>query len=107
MVLCFSRTLVQRWSPYGLVVKHNTMATKLYVGNLSYDTNDDSLQAHFAQAGSVESASVVTDRESGRSRGFGFVEMASEDEAQKAVSDLDGKELDGRALKVNEARPRE
>jgi RNA recognition motif-containing protein len=82
------------------------MATKLYVGNLPYTTTDDSLKTHFETAGTVESASVVTDRESGRSRGFGFVEMP-ESEAEAAIEKLDGAELEGRALKVNVARPRE
>lgn len=82
------------------------MATKLYVGNLPYTTTDDSLKAHFETAGAVESASVVTDRESGRSRGFGFVEVP-EAEADATIEKLDGAELEGRALKVNVARPRE
>jgi RNA recognition motif-containing protein len=83
------------------------MAKKIYVGNLSYTTTDDSLRDAFAQAGQVASAKVMTDRETGRSRGFGFVEMASDDEADKAIAMWNGKELDGRALKVNEARPLE
>ncbi len=81
------------------------MAKKLYVGSLSYNTTDASLRDHFAQAGAVESATVVMDKMTGRSRGFGFVEMASDAEADKAVEMLNGKELDGRALVVNEARP--
>ncbi len=81
------------------------MATKLYVGGLSYNTTDDGLKQAFAQAGTVVSASVIMDKMSGRSRGFGFVEMGSDDEAQAAISMWDGKELDGRAIKVNEARP--
>ena len=81
------------------------MAKKLYVGSLSYNTTDASLRDHFAQAGTVESATVVMDKMTGRSRGFGFVEMASDAEADKAVEMLNGKELDGRALVVNEARP--
>ncbi|MFA5134889.1 MAG: RNA-binding protein [Patescibacteria group bacterium] len=81
------------------------MAKKLYVGNLSYGVNDDSLKEFFSQAGTVESASVIIDRISGRSRGFGFVEMASDDEAKAAVDSLNGQELDGRAIVVNEARP--
>jgi len=80
---------------------------KLYVGNLPYSTNDDSLREHFASAGTVASATVVTDRETGRSRGFGFVEFENDAEGRAAIDQLDGKELDGRALKVNEARPRE
>ncbi|MBI4059558.1 RNA-binding protein [Candidatus Giovannonibacteria bacterium] len=81
------------------------MAKKLYVGSLSYNTTDASLRDHFAQAGTVETATVVMDKMTGRSRGFGFVEMASDAEADKAVEMLNGKELDGRALVVNEARP--
>lgn len=81
------------------------MGKKLYVGNLSYDTTDDSLKDAFAQAGTVESANVIMDKMSGRSRGFGFVEMASDDEAKKAIDMWNEKELDGRPLRVNEARP--
>ncbi|HEX8844345.1 MAG TPA: RNA-binding protein, partial [Pyrinomonadaceae bacterium] len=83
------------------------MSMKLYVGNLSFQTSSDDLQQLFSQAGTVESASVVEDRETGRSRGFGFVEMASNEEGQAAIQQFDGKELNGRNLKVNEARPRE
>lgn len=83
------------------------MSTKLYVGNLSFKTTNEDLQELFGQAGSVESANVVTDRDSGFSRGFGFVEMASKEEADTAIQQLNGKEIDGRALTVNEARPRE
>ena len=83
------------------------MATKLYVGNLSYQTNDQSLHDLFSEAGSVSSAQVVTDRDTGQSRGFGFVEMATEGEAQAAISALNGRNVDGRALAVNESRPRE
>ena len=78
----------------------------LYVGGLSFDTTDDGLRTFFEQAGTVESARVITDRDSGRSRGFGFVEMATEDEGRKAIEELNGKMLDGRTLTVNEARPR-
>jgi RNA recognition motif-containing protein len=81
------------------------MAKKLYVGSLSYGVTDDQLRDFFAQAGAVSSAQVVMDRMTGRSRGFGFVEMASDDEAQRAVETLNGQELDGRAIVVNEARP--
>src|SRR5262249_48174968 len=87
-------------------VKELGMATKLYVGNLSFQTTSDELRDHFAQAGSVESASVVEDRMTGRSRGFGFVEMASPEEAAVAIEQLNGKEFGGRNLTVNEARPR-
>lgn len=81
------------------------MSKKLYVGGLSYDTTDASLQAAFAPAGTVTSATVITDRMSGRSKGFGFVEMSTEEEARKAIEMLNGKELDGRTITVNEARP--
>ena len=83
------------------------MAKKLYVGGLSYSTTEDALRQTFAEAGTVESATIIMDRMSGRSKGFGFVEMASEEEAQKAIETLNGKELDGRTLTVNEARPQE
>src|SRR5258708_16426886 len=82
------------------------MATKLYVGNLSFQTSSEDLRADFAQAGTVESASVVEDRMTGRSRGFGFVEMATPEEAAAAIEQLNGKEFAGRNLTVNEARPR-
>lgn len=81
------------------------MAKKLYVGGLSYSTTDEGLRTAFGQAGTVESASVIIDRMSGRSRGFGFVEMATDDDATKAIEMWNGKELDGRTLTVNEARP--
>jgi RNA recognition motif-containing protein len=83
------------------------MATKLFVGSLSWGVNDDQLGDFFAQIGEVESAKVIIDRDSGRSKGFGFVEMKSDDDAKKAVEELNGKELDGRPVTVNEARPRE
>ncbi|MBA2646714.1 MAG: RNA-binding protein [Pyrinomonadaceae bacterium] len=83
------------------------MSMKLYVGNLSFQTSRDDLQELFAQAGTVESASVVEDRETGRSRGFGFVEMSSNEEGQAAIQQFNGKEVNGRSLTVNEARPRE
>lgn len=83
------------------------MSMKIYVGNLAFGTNSQQLQELFAQAGTVESASVIEDRETGRSRGFGFVEMSSEDEGTSAIQQFNGRELDGRALKVNEAKPRE
>ena len=83
------------------------MSMKLYVGNLSFQTSSDDLNSLFAQAGTVESAAVVEDRETGRSRGFGFVEMSSKEEAQKAIEQFNGKEINGRNLNVNEAKPRE
>ena len=83
------------------------MGTKLYVGSLSYDTTDESLKQHFSQAGNVVSASVLVDRMSGRSRGFGFVEMATPEEAAKAIEMFNGQELDGRTIVVNEAKPME
>jgi RNA recognition motif-containing protein len=83
------------------------MATKLFVGSLAWATNDDSLKDFFASAGTVVSANVIMDRETNRSKGFGFVEMSSDEEAKKAVDELNGKDLDGRAIVVNEARPRE
>ncbi len=83
------------------------MAFKLYVGNLSFSTSSDDLQQLFAQVGAVESATVVEDRETGRSRGFGFVEMASKEEGEKAIEQFNGSDLNGRNLTVNEARPRE
>jgi RNA recognition motif-containing protein len=83
------------------------MSTKLYVGNLSFRVSSDDLFEHFSQAGQVESANVVQDRETGRSRGFGFVEMSSEDEATSAIAQFNGSEYDGRNMVVNEARPRD
>jgi RNA recognition motif-containing protein len=83
------------------------MATKLFVGSLAWGTTDDSLKDLFASVGTVVSASVIMDRETNRSKGFGFVEMSSDDEAKAAVDQLNNKELDGRTIIVNEARPRE
>jgi RNA recognition motif-containing protein len=83
------------------------MGKKLYVGNLSFNTTGSDLEQLFGQHGAVTSAQVVADRETGRSRGFGFVEMSSDSEAQSAMEALNGHEHDGRALTVNEARPRE
>ena len=82
------------------------MATNIYVGNLSFSTDSDGLRDAFAQHGEVVSAQVVSDRDTGRSRGFGFVEMANDDEAQTAIRELDGASIDGRNLKVNVAKPR-
>lgn len=83
------------------------MAKKLYVGGLSYDTTEEGLNAAFAKSGTVESAKIITDKFSGRSKGFGFVEFSTEEEAQAAIQAWDGQELDGRKLRVNEARPME
>lgn len=83
------------------------MSIKLYVGNLAFQTTSEDLQQLFSQAGTVESASVVEDRETGRSRGFGFVEMATKEEGEAAIAQFNGKEINGRNLNVNEARPRE
>ena len=83
------------------------MGNKLYVGNLAYSVRDESLQAAFGQFGTVTSAKVMMDRETGRSKGFGFVEMGSDAEAQSAINGMNGQALDGRPLVVNEARPRE
>ncbi len=83
------------------------MSMKLYVGNLAFQTSSDDLQQLFAQAGTVESAAVVEDRETGRSRGFGFVEMSSTEEGKAAIEQFNGKEINGRNLTVNEAKPRE
>lgn len=82
------------------------MGKNLYVGNLSFDTTEEGLRGHFEQFGTVNSARIITDRETGRSRGFGFVEMDAE-AANAAIQALDGADLDGRTLKVNEAKPRE
>lgn len=82
------------------------MGKKLYVGNLSYDTTSADLEAFFGEVGTCESVSVITDRDTGRSRGFGFVEMSSASEAETAIAELNGRELQGRQLTVNEARER-
>lgn len=83
------------------------MSMKLYVGNLSFNTSNQDLTELFSEIGTVESANVIEDRETGRSRGFGFVEMASKEEGENAIAQLNGKEVDGRELKVNEAKPQE
>jgi len=83
------------------------MSTKLYVGNLSFDTTVQDLETMFGEIGTVESTNIIEDRDTGRSRGFGFIEMSSKEEGQNAISTLNGKEIDGRALTVNEAKPRE
>lgn len=83
------------------------MAKRLFVGNLPFTTTEEDLRSMFARAGNVESVNVITDRMSGRSKGFAFVEMATEEEAQKAIKELDGFKIDDRAIAVNEARPKE
>ena len=83
------------------------MSTKLYVGNLSFNTTTQDLEEMFGASGTVQSANIIEDRETGRSRGFAFVEMSSKEEAQNAIAALNGKEVDGRELTVNEAKPRE
>ena len=82
------------------------MAKKVYCGNLNYDTTEDTLRTLFAEFGNVESVNVVTDRYSGRPKGFGFVEMSTEQEAQEAIAAMNGKTVDGREIKVAEAKPR-
>lgn len=84
-----------------------SMGSKLYVGNLSYDTNGSDLEQLFGQHGTVKEATIINDRDTGRSKGFGFVTMASDGEAQAAIAALNGQQHDGRALTVNEAKPRE
>lgn len=83
------------------------MGFKLYVGNLAFSATEDSIHELFSQQGTVDSCQLIIDRETGRSKGFGFVEMSTEEDAKKAISNLDGREVEGRALKVNEARPQE
>jgi len=83
------------------------MAKKLYVGNLPYSATEDSLMNKFSQFGTVDSVRIITDRDTGRSKGFGFVEMSSDDDASRAVNEMNGKEFEGRTLTVNEARPQE
>ena len=82
------------------------MSANIFVGNLSFDTSNSRLEGLFTEYGEVTSAQVITDRDTGRSRGFGFVEMSSSDQADRAISDLNGREVDGRQLKVNIAKPR-
>ena len=83
------------------------MSMKLYVGNLSFDTTTQDLEELFAQSGTVQSANIINDRETGRSRGFGFVEMSSKEEGEAVISEFNGKEVNGRSLTVNEAKERE
>jgi len=82
------------------------MSTNIYVGNLSYDTTEDTLRTLFAEFGEVEAARVITDRYTGRSKGFGFVEMTAEDAAQEAIDALNGKSVDGREIRVDKAKPK-
>lgn len=82
------------------------MSINIYVGNLSFDTAEDELRDHFAQYGAIDSVKIISDQFTGRSRGFGFVEMPSREEGMKAIEELDSKELGGRTLKVNEAKPK-
>jgi cold-inducible RNA-binding protein len=86
---------------------YNFMSTKLYVGNLSFNTSTEDLEKMFSEFGTVQSTNIIEDRETGRSRGFAFVELSSKEEAQNAISALNGKDIDGRSLTVNEAKPRE
>jgi cold-inducible RNA-binding protein len=90
-----------------LFYRRPTVGKKLYVGNLAYGVTDSDLETMFAAHGTVQSAQVIMDRDTGRSKGFGFVEMGSDQEAQVAIAGLNGQDKDGRALTVNEARPRE
>ncbi len=83
------------------------MSTKIYVGNLSFNILEDALKSTFLQYGDVSSCKVIVDRETGRSKGFGFIEMGSSEDARTAISALDGSELDGRSMRVNEAKPQE
>src|ERR1700690_35732 len=89
------------------VDRGSDMGRKLYVGNLSFTATEEELREHFAQAGTPDTVAIVKDRMTGRSRGFGFVEMSTDEEAMQAIEQLDGKELKGRPLKINEARARE
>ena len=101
--------LEEKRSSYNFIHKNisHTMAKKLYVGNLPFSSTDDALRELFSQAGAVETAAIIMDRMSGRSKGFGFVEMATEEEAQAAIAQFNSYEMDGRKLVVNEARPME
>jgi RNA recognition motif-containing protein len=89
----------------GPSLKEVIMGRKLYVGNLPYSTNDSSLRAKFEEVGTVDSSKVITDRETGRSKGFGFIEMSTDEEAEEAISKFHGTEMDGRAMTVSEAKP--
>ena len=88
-------------------IKGDKMSNKIYVGNLSYGVQENGLQSAFEQFGTVSSCKIITDRETGRSKGFAFVEMSTAEEAKEAISSLDGSDLDGRPLRVSEAKPQE
>ncbi len=88
-------------------IKGDKMSNKIYVGNLSYGVQENGLQSAFEQFGTVSSCKIITDRETGRSKGFAFVEMSTAEEAKEAISSLDGSDFDGRPLRVNEAKPQE
>jgi len=97
----------RKQSAYNKNNLYKEMAKKLFIGGLSFNTTEDSLKDAFSKAGTVESATIITDKFSGRSKGFGFVEMSTEEEAQKAIEMWNGKDFDGRNITVNEARPME
>src|SRR5262245_22791185 len=104
------KAALARWGlrcPLPVFVRRPFMGKKLYVGNLAYTVTDSTLEQMFAPHGTVQSAQVIMDRETGRSKGFGFVEMGSDQEAQAAIAAMSGKEVDGRSLTVNEAKPKE
>ena len=107
MFLAYSENAKREGQLTEFISKIVTMAKKLYVGGLSYSTTEDGLRDAFAQIGAVETAVIIMDKMSGRSKGFGFVEMSSDEDALKAIESWNGKELDGRRLTVNEARPME
>lgn len=107
MLALQSRVPKEPRSAYALIYSITCMAKKLFVGGLPYSTRDNDLKEAFGEAGSVESAMIIMDRATGRSKGFGFVEMSTEEEAQKAIEMFNGKDFDGRRIVVNEARPME
>jgi cold-inducible RNA-binding protein len=97
--------LIDFLSSHHLPLRRSTVGKKLYVGNLAFSATESSINDLFSQYGTVDSCRLITDRDTGRSKGFGFVEMSSDEEAEQAISTLNGYEMDGRALTVNEARP--